>query len=53
MANQGWDEPLDWPIFDGSGEPVTTDEIRAEVARRTDWPSPSQARCVRTSEPGL
>jgi hypothetical protein len=36
MANRVWDEPLDWPTFEGTGEPVTTDEIRAEVARRTD-----------------
>jgi hypothetical protein len=36
MANRVWDEPLDWPSFDGSGTPVTKDEVRAEVARRTD-----------------
>jgi len=36
MSNRVWDEPLDWPTFEGTGEPVTKDEIRAEVARRTD-----------------
>jgi hypothetical protein len=36
MSNRVWDEPLDWPTFDGSGEPVTKDEVRAEVARRTN-----------------
>lgn len=35
MANRVWDEPLDWPTFEGSGEPVTKDEVRAAVARRT------------------
>ena len=34
MANRVWDEPLDWPTFDGGGEPVTKDEVRAAVARR-------------------
>jgi hypothetical protein len=36
MANRVWDEQLDWPTFEGSGEPVSKDEIRSEVARRTD-----------------
>jgi hypothetical protein len=36
MANRVWDEPLDWPTFEGSGEPVTKEEVRAEVARRAD-----------------
>ncbi|HZX08802.1 CopG family transcriptional regulator [Kribbella sp.] len=36
IANRVWDEPLDWPTFDGTGEPVTKDEIRDQVARRTD-----------------
>ncbi|WP_350280551.1 CopG family transcriptional regulator [Kribbella sp. HUAS MG21] len=35
MANRVWDEPLDWPTFEGTGEPVTKDEIRDQVARRT------------------
>lgn len=30
------DEPLDWPSFDGSGEPVTKDEVRVTVAQRAD-----------------
>lgn len=33
MANRVWDEPLDWPTFDGSGEPATKDEVREAVAR--------------------
>ncbi|GLW21731.1 ribbon-helix-helix protein, CopG family [Microbispora triticiradicis] len=33
MANRVWDEPLDWPTFEGSGEPVTSDEITSVVAR--------------------
>ena len=35
MATRVWDDPLDWPTFEGTGEPVTMDEIRAEVERRT------------------
>ena len=33
MANRVWDEPLDWPTFEGSGEPVASDEISAAVAK--------------------
>ncbi|GGO12005.1 MAG: ribbon-helix-helix protein, CopG family [Thermobispora bispora] len=33
MANRVWDEPLDWPTFEGSGEPVTGDEVTAAVAK--------------------
>jgi hypothetical protein len=36
MANRVWDEPLDWPTFEGSGEPVTKGEIQREIARRTN-----------------
>lgn len=36
MANRVWDDALDWPVFDGSGEPVENDEIRAEVASRAE-----------------
>jgi hypothetical protein len=36
MANRVWDDPLDWPTFEGTGEPVTKAEIRAEVERRAD-----------------
>ncbi|WP_344972422.1 ribbon-helix-helix domain-containing protein [Salinactinospora qingdaonensis] len=32
MANRVWDAPLDWPIFEGSGEPVTRDEITETIA---------------------
>lgn len=33
MANRVWDEPLDWPTFEGSGEPVMNDEITSVVAK--------------------
>ena len=36
MATRVWDEPLDWPTFDGPGEPATKDEVRAAITRRTD-----------------
>jgi hypothetical protein len=33
MSNRVWDEPLDWPVFDGTGETVTSDEVTEVVAR--------------------
>ncbi|RNL86109.1 ribbon-helix-helix domain-containing protein [Halostreptopolyspora alba] len=33
MANRVWDDPLDWPTFEGSGEPVTRDEITEAIAQ--------------------
>ncbi|MEV6984671.1 CopG family transcriptional regulator [Sphaerisporangium sp. NPDC051017] len=33
MANRVWDEPFDWPTFDGGGAPATKDEVTATVAR--------------------
>ncbi|RCG30447.1 ribbon-helix-helix protein, CopG family [Sphaerisporangium album] len=33
MANRVWDEPFDWPTFEGGGAPVTKDEVTAAVAR--------------------
>jgi hypothetical protein len=32
MANRVWDEDLDWPTFDGTGEPVTSEDVTAAVA---------------------
>ncbi|WP_017592667.1 ribbon-helix-helix domain-containing protein [Nocardiopsis potens] len=32
MANRVWDEPLDWPVFDGSGETATSEEVTAAVS---------------------
>ena len=32
MSTRVWDEPLDWPTFDGSGQPVTSEEIARAVA---------------------
>lgn len=36
MSTRVWDEPLEWPTFEGSGEPVTNGEISQAVARNTD-----------------
>jgi hypothetical protein len=33
MANRVWDEPVDWPAFEGSGDPVTNSEITESVVR--------------------
>jgi len=35
MANRVWDEPLDWPVFDGTGEAVTDNEITYTIAEGT------------------
>ena len=35
MSTRVWDEPLDWPTFDGGGQPVTNEEISQAVARNT------------------
>ncbi|WP_236700693.1 CopG family transcriptional regulator [Allosalinactinospora lopnorensis] len=32
MANRVWDDPLDWPTFDGSGETASSEEVTATVA---------------------
>jgi hypothetical protein len=33
MSSRVWDEPLDWPAFEGSGEPATRDEVAEAVTR--------------------
>lgn len=33
MSTRVWDEPLDWPVFEGSSDPVSNDEINATVYR--------------------
>jgi hypothetical protein len=33
MSSRLWDERLDWPTFEGSGEPAVGDEITRTVAR--------------------
>jgi len=33
MSNRVWDEPLDWPTFEGTGRPVLGDEVTRAVAR--------------------
>lgn len=35
MSSRVWDRALDWPVFDGSGEPVTSDEVTQVVVRAT------------------
>ncbi|TCC21041.1 ribbon-helix-helix domain-containing protein [Kribbella speibonae] len=30
MANRVWDEPLDWPVFEGTAEAVAQDEVRPD-----------------------
>lgn len=36
MSTRVWDEPLEWPTFEGSGQPVTNEEISGAVARNAD-----------------
>lgn len=33
MANRVWDEPLEWPTFDGSGDAVTDEEVTEVIER--------------------
>jgi hypothetical protein len=33
MSSQVWDEPLDWPTFEGSGTPALASEVTQAVAR--------------------
>ncbi|MGH3301575.1 MAG: CopG family transcriptional regulator [Streptosporangiaceae bacterium] len=33
LSNRVWEEPLDWPAFDGSGEPATSQEVGQTVAK--------------------
>ncbi|MFI5063929.1 MAG: CopG family transcriptional regulator [Streptosporangiales bacterium] len=33
MSNRVWDGSFDWPTFEGSGEPATSDEVTEVVAR--------------------
>jgi hypothetical protein len=33
MSNRVWDGSLDWPTFEGAGEPATSSEVTAAVAR--------------------
>lgn len=32
MSNRVWDAPFDWPTFQGSGEPATSEEVTEAVA---------------------
>ena len=34
MSSRVWDEPLDWPAFDGPGTSATGDEVTATIVRR-------------------
>jgi Ribbon-helix-helix protein, copG family len=33
LSNRVWDGPFEWPSFEGTGEPVTSDEVTEAVAR--------------------
>ena len=33
MSNRVWDGSLDWPTFEGTGEPATSAEVTEAVAR--------------------
>jgi hypothetical protein len=33
MSNRVWDSPFDWPTFEGSGKPATSDDITETVAQ--------------------
>lgn len=33
MSSRVWDEPLDWPTFEGTGQPARGDEVTRAVAR--------------------
>lgn len=33
MSNRVWDGAFDWPTFEGSGEPVTSDEVTERVSQ--------------------
>jgi hypothetical protein len=32
MSNRVWDDPLDWPAFEGSGETATSEDVTGNVA---------------------
>ena len=32
MSSRVWDDSLDWPTFDGTGKPATSDEVTRAVA---------------------
>jgi hypothetical protein len=38
MSNRVWDDPLDWPTFDGTGEAAASDEVTEAVARAAARP---------------
>lgn len=33
MSNRAWDTPFDWPTFEGSGDPATSDEVTEAVGQ--------------------
>jgi hypothetical protein len=35
MSSRVWDDDLDWPTFEGTGEPATREEVTRAVARGT------------------
>ncbi|MBF6210759.1 CopG family transcriptional regulator [Nocardia puris] len=37
LSYRVWDESLDWPTFEGNGEPVSGDDVTRAVAEGADW----------------
>ncbi len=35
MSSRVWEDGLDWPTFEGTGEPATSEEVTRAVARGT------------------
>jgi hypothetical protein len=33
LSNRVWDGPFEWPSFDGTGEPATSDEVTETIAQ--------------------
>jgi hypothetical protein len=34
ISSRVWDEPIDWPTFDGPGTPALGDEVTKTIAQR-------------------
>ncbi|WP_344101399.1 CopG family transcriptional regulator [Nocardiopsis rhodophaea] len=51
MSNRDWDQPLDWPTFDGSGENASSAGVTAAVAEGAHVETPHD-RCESGGVPG-
>jgi hypothetical protein len=38
MSSRVWDEPLDWPTFDGPGTPALGDEVTGTITQHLTEP---------------